>query len=172
MEKWEKIKNYEKYYEISNLGRIKSLERKVRNNKGFVIKPEKILIPRVHTGNYLTICLTVNRKSNYFYIHRLVAEHFIENIKNKKEVNHKDGNKQNNKVTNLEWSTRKENIDHSVQNKLHCFGEKAGTSKLKAYQVIEIRANQQMSLEEKAIKFNVSKATISRILNKKIWKHI
>lgn len=93
MEIWKNIKGFEELYQISNLGQVKSL----RNNL--------ILKPGLAGIGYLSVNLCKDGKQNYKKIHRLVAEHFIENIDNLPCVNHKDGNKTNNNVENLEWCT-------------------------------------------------------------------
>ena len=108
---WKAIKDYEGKYEVSNLGRVKSLERTSRLNRKI---KERILAPREHTGGYLRVQLS--RKD--FYIHRLVAETFIPNPENKPMVNHKDGNKHNNCVDNLELVTHSENEKHAYKNNL------------------------------------------------------
>ena len=95
---WKDIKGYEGIYQISNCGRIKSLYRKRRKN-------EKILKPLVSSRNYFQINLYKDGKMFKYLIHRLVAETFIINPDNLPYINHKDENKQNNCVDNLEWCT-------------------------------------------------------------------
>lgn len=113
IEIWKDIPDYIGEYQISNLGRVKSLERmkytKYYKN-GLKIK-EKILKNRNNGDGYLTVLLN-NKKE---YVHRLVAKAFIKSESYYKEVNHIDGNKQNNNVENLEWCTRKENMIHSCK---------------------------------------------------------
>ena len=113
MEKYIAIKNYEGYYEISNFGNVKSVERKSKNRNGKVILKEKILEPSINLQGYFNIGLRIKNRRKNFKIHRLVALHFISNPQNKKEVNHKDGNKANNNAYNLEWTTPKENTIHA-----------------------------------------------------------
>lgn len=106
---WKPIKNYEKLYEISNYGNIKSL----------IYKKEKILKPYMTSTGYYKIDLRKNNIRKIRPIHKLVAETFIDNPNNLSEVNHKDGDKTNNKVWNLEWVTRSDNIKHSYRTGLH-----------------------------------------------------
>lgn len=112
-EEWKDIKGYENYYQISNLGRIKSL---IWFNGHEYIHREKILKPQ--NNKYLTVRLAKNKKIKQYTIHRLVAIHFIENKENKPYVNHIDGNKYNNRANNLEWCTAKENTNHAYKNGL------------------------------------------------------
>ena len=114
-------------YEVSNLG-------KVRNSSGKVIKPWR------QTNGYISVDLHQDGIKRSFRVHRLVAEAFIPNPESKKEVNHIDGNKDNNAVSNLEWTTHQENMSHAFENGLRsrqqvfhcpmcgenlCMGEKA-----------------------------------------------
>lgn len=106
IEIWKPIRNYENRYLVSNLGNIKSLRR------------NKILVPIIQSNNYCYINLCVNGKNKSCRIHRLVAEAFIPNPNNLPCVNHKDGNKQNNNVDNLEWCTNKYNSQHAYKNNM------------------------------------------------------
>lgn len=108
MEKWKKIKGYENY-EISTYGNVKSLK-----NKNI-----KILKPSKSNSGYLQVVLCKNGKTKNHFIHRLVAENFIENKNNYSEINHKDENKLNNHIDNLEWCTRLYNMNYgNVKNKI------------------------------------------------------
>lgn len=111
---WKDIKGYEGLYQISNLGNVKSLRRKVYNH---YIK-ERLLNPVIIKKGYLQIKLRKENNYKHFKVHRLVAQAFIPNPKNLPQVNHKDGDKTNNCVDNLEWVTEKENMRHAVKNNL------------------------------------------------------
>lgn len=111
------IKNYEGIYEISDTGVVRSLDRKIKGldnviypRKGRVLKPS----PHKDVG-YLQISLWKENKGTSFYVHRLVAEHWISNPLGKPEVNHKDGDIYNNTKENLEWCTSKENSQHAIE---------------------------------------------------------
>ena len=109
---WKDIKEYEGLYQISNLGRVKRLKF---INRHLNFKKERILKPYKDGGkNYFIIALYKNGKREYKQIHRLVAEAFIPNTNNFPLVNHKDENKTNNYVNNLEWCTCKYNTNYGT----------------------------------------------------------
>lgn len=105
MEMWKAIEGTNGRYEISNTG-------KVRSNNYLGHGTTKELKPWAN-GGYKRVNMTIAGKKTNRLVHRLVAEAFIPNPENKPEVNHQDGNKHNNRADNLEWSTRKENLDHA-----------------------------------------------------------
>lgn len=102
LEIWKSIFGYEGFYEVSNLGNIKSLN--YHNTK-----QEKILKPKRDKDGYLLIILSKNNKQRTFKIHRLVAEAFIPNTENKPQVDHKNKERDDNRVENLQWLTASEN---------------------------------------------------------------
>ena len=108
---WKDIKGYEGKYQISNKGNIRSLNYR-RTGK------TKILQPGKDKDGYLLIGLRKDGKKKTYKIHRLVAEAFLENPNKKPQINHIDGNKQNNYISNLEWCTNKENMAHAYTNGL------------------------------------------------------
>lgn len=114
---WKDIKGYEGLYQVSNLGRVKNLERKVRCKNAERTIKEKILILSKST-DYIQVSLSKRGKSKTHLVHRLVAQTFIPNKNNYKEINHKDCNKHNNCVENLEWCSRKQNMLHAKNNGL------------------------------------------------------
>lgn len=101
---WKPVKGFEGLYEVSNLGRVRSLDRKVRNRGGFALKKGKILSDAAVSGHgYRKVGLWKDNMGTNALVHRLVAEAFIPNPDNLPEVNHKDENPRNNCVENLEW---------------------------------------------------------------------
>ena len=106
IEVWKDIKDYEGKYQISNLGNVKSINY---NHTG----KEKILKLKINRRGYQFITLYKDNKKYYPAVHRLVAETFILNPDKLEQVNHIDGNKRNNSVSNLEWCTNLENMRHA-----------------------------------------------------------
>lgn len=111
VEEWRDIKGFEGCYQVSNLGRVKSLERERRLGHSIKIVPERFLRPGKSKGYMRVVLVDRDIKRNVF-VHRLVAEAFLTNPDNLPQVNHKDENRENNSVSNLEWVTAKENINY------------------------------------------------------------
>jgi len=172
MEVWKDIIGFENFYSVSSIGRVKSLSREVFHIKGNLNLKEKILKQGLSSNGYLSVSFTMCSKQKTFNIHRLVAKIFIKNELNKKDVNHIDGNKFNNNVSNLEWSTRSENLIHAYLIGLKERGEKHPNAKLTEKQVLQIRSIKGISHEKIAVNYNVSRKCISKILNRETWKHI
>ena len=154
---WKDIKDYEGLYQINNLGEIKSLY----NYRG----GNNILVPRIKKG-YYTIGLRKNNVRKWYSVHRLVAEAFIENPDNLPQVNHKDENKLNNNVENLEWCTAKYN--NSYGNRLKKVSE---SNKLKKtviqYDLEGNFINKFSSISNASKKTKTNKSDISRCINNK-----
>lgn len=112
---WKDIKGYEGKYMVSSFGRIKSLQRIVlrSNSIGCLPLKERMIKIIPDPNNYLRAAFCRNGETKTIRIHRLVAESFLPNPFNKPQVNHKDGNRQNNNVENLEWCTQSENMIHA-----------------------------------------------------------
>jgi NAD(P)H-dependent FMN reductase len=118
MEVWKSIKGYEGIYEISNLGRIKALSRWIDRKPCPFMKKEVIYMGSVGSRGYLKTTLCLNNKARTFNVHRLVAEAFLPNPENKKQVNHKNGKKEDARLDNLEWATSEENMKHALDSGL------------------------------------------------------
>ena len=158
-EEWKPIKGFEKW-QISNHGRVKS--------------PNKILKPFFDQRKYYMVDLGKTKR-----VHRLVAEHFIPNPQNKPQVNHKDGNKLNNHIDNLEWVTNQENMTHACKKGLYdknkAKGEINGNSKLKIETVKEIKRllkEGKISQRQISIRIGVSPGAINQIKQGKTWAHV
>ena len=166
-ELWKRHPKYSNYM-ISNQGRVKHLTYVNTNNK--TIK-ERLLCGSLHNDGYIFISICLGN-SQYKQIpkHRLVAETWIENPNNKPEINHKDGNKQNNSIDNLEWCTSSENQQHAVDNMLQPITVSTYKGKLSKEQRDEIinRYNiENISKRQLAKEYEVSHTTINDLLNNK-----
>ena len=129
-ELYKPIPGYEDKYMVSNLGNVMSM------NYLNTMK-SKVLTPIKHHGGYLIIHLGANKIR---LIHTLVAEVFIPNPDNKKYVNHIDGSKHNNTVSNLEWVTSKENMNHAIRNGLrdpHCTNQRSGKGNAQSKPILQ-----------------------------------
>ena len=116
-EYWKPVVGYENLYEVSNLGRIRSFDRWVKSKNGSIrICRGRILKPYTNKDGYLCVVLSKNNKHKTYKVHRLVAEAFLPNPNNLPQVNHKDENKQNNNVENLEFCDCKYNINFGTAN--------------------------------------------------------
>lgn len=176
---WIPIKGFEGYYEVSNLGRVRSLDRYnvMKTKRGEWVKRKRkgaIMIPSLDgRKHYLQVCLSKCGKRTMLLVHRLVAEAFLENPENLPEVNHKDENKANNNVSNLEWCDHKYNNNYG--NKLHLTrGENNPASKYNAEIVRAIRNEYVPGSADKGItalskKYGVSLTHVSNIVNHKRW---
>lgn len=154
-ELWLQVKGYEGFYEVSNTGKIRSIDRIVnRSDTGYSLKYSgQIIKQTLDKRGYENVYLSINSKSKRYRVHRLVAMAFLDNPENKPQVNHKDGNKQNNHVNNLEWSTDEENRNHAIENGLYTkngFGDKSFsfTGSVKAFKdgvlIATMNGNEEM----------------------------
>ena len=113
-EEWRDIKGYEGLYQVSNLGKVKSLDHYASNGVTDVLYKGRIIKQFSHNG-YMHLHLCKNNKVKTVNVHRLVAIAFIPNPFQKTQVNHIDGNKANNDSSNLEWCSQRENVIHGVK---------------------------------------------------------
>ena len=177
-EVWKSIEGFEGFFQISNHGRIRSLDRYVNaRNGGKRFEHGRIMKSSINSRKYYILPLRKNGYVKTFRINRLVAIAFIPNPENKPEVNHIDGDKQNNHVKNLEWSTHKENIKHALETGLQVpfKGCEVGTSKLKNHEVLKIRQlykTGNYTYKQLSEMFNVSYNTIYSVIKRTSWKHI
>lgn len=175
MEEFWKVCIFSENYLISNLGNIQN------------IKNGKFLNAGINSEGYKSIGLSINKKPKRFNIHRLLMLTFKSNeYFDGAVVNHKDGNKLNNNLDNLEWCTVKENNIHAIKIGLKNLeylknikrpilkGETNGRSKLKEFQIKEIKELYEKGMFHKDIAkiYNVSRVCITQIINNKKWKHV
>lgn len=178
------IPNTNDLYECSREGNIRRIISYVPNNKKAVGKGKKvggnILKPKTKNNGYQEVALHLHPgKQTSRYVHRLVADTWIGPIPRGMEVNHIDGNKKNNAITNLEIVTRKQNAIHAYKNGLNkppvYRGELVRTSKAKEADVIKIRNmyNNGKTIQELLLTFpHLTRDIVSSIVNRRTWKHI
>lgn len=168
MAAWRPIKGYEGAYEVSDGGDVRSVERVITCKDGRKMPIHgKVLSPGVGGNGYKIISLWKNNRVEMAYVHRLVAETFIDNPEGKPTVNHKDGDRLNNQVSNLEWATYLENNLHEIR----VLGRKGYGRKLSDEDVRYVLSSNEtcMSL---ARRFGVSDSVIVNIRKGRIYKEI
>ena len=157
------IAGYENYYQVSNLGRIKSLDRKIISHRKTklvdIVKKGHVSKLHKETNGYLRIQLYKNNKYKYYYVHRLVASAFIRNPNNCEEVNHINGIKTDNRVENLERCTSKQNKIHG--HKMHLYHNERPIVQIKDGVVIA----EYSSITECAKKNGFVDVNIKRVLS-------
>jgi len=166
-EEWKPIPGYEGYYHISNKGVVISDYREVEGRNGVLTGK----IKATRRGRYETITLYRDGVGTGFLIHRLVAMTFLPNPFFKKEINHIDGDRFNNRLDNLEWVTRKENSIHSTHVLKKNRGENNSRSKLNEHDVIQIKLMLLAGHKQTEIGhlFNVTNHAIHRIAHGYNW---
>jgi hypothetical protein len=157
---WKQIRYYN--YEVNEEGQVRST------------KTGKLLKPQNSWNGYRRVTLWVGYNRKGFMVHRLVAETFLPNVEKLSEVNHKNFDKTDNSLYNLEWCSKQQNMEHAKQgNVLVSFkGEANVTSKLTEEKVKTIRTISNRKLKDIAEEFGVSVRTILRIRQRESWKHI
>ena len=171
---WKNINGYEDRYQVSNFGRVKSKPFVRGNHTGTYVTEEKIMKLQKNKKGYLRVSLYKNYKAKMFSVHRLVAEAFLINEMKYKEVNHKDFDKTNNKVSNLEWCSRIYNLNYG-DTQLRNRKSKNYDVIAKKHRKIIIGIHYDLqkefcSISEAAEYLNVSISAISKALHGKIKK--
>lgn len=146
-------------------------------NTGIIINDEKNCIQKPHVSNrgYERVLLSYNGTRKYVSVHRLVAQYFIPNDDNLPEVNHIDGNKRNNNVTNLEWCTAEYNVKHSYDTNLNHSGESnslATISNKQAKKICKLLEQNKLTMNEIAKEVGTTRKVVSHIKNKESWCRI
>lgn len=162
---WKDIDGYDGLYEVSNMGRVRKIT---------YLKPSKS-----NAGKYSVISLSKGNKQKGVCLHRLVAQAFIPNPENKPEVNHKGCNKDDNRASELEWATRRENVDHAKENKLFTARLQAGEENYVAkltnenvIKIIEAYKSGMYTQSEIAKTFSITTSNVNKILTGKYWTHL
>lgn len=174
MEIWKTIVGFDGRYQVSNLGRVRTVALRHNSGDGRLIP---LAVPKIRKlvdggDGYLFVNLSIkSNKCRVQRIHRLVAETFLGKPPSKLSVvNHLNGYKIDNRDSNLEWTTVKGNRDHAVRMGLAAVGERQGSAKLKVWQVVEIlKIGRTKTLRDIAKQFGVHSSTIHAILSGRIW---
>ncbi len=174
-EQWKDVIGYEKIYQISSFGRIKSLIRKR-------VKRNRILKPISDNAGYLCVCLCKNGKQKNHKIHRLVLASFNGPLLVTKQTHHLDNNKSNNRLDNLKQVTCRENIGAKREHGTMNYGSKNGRAILKDSDIYKIKKllqsgrnsnlGKKYTQKEIAVRFNVNEWVIGDISTERSWKHI
>ena len=167
-EEWKQIPDYEGFYEASDFGRVRSVIDRRNTFAG------KILKPSISNSGYTCVGLSKNGNKRSFLVHRLIIATFIGCCPNGKQVNHKDGDKTNSRLENLEYVTPHENKLHAFATGLESNkGENHSQSKLTKEDIYEIRRciGEETRLEL-AERFNVTRTHIGLIVRGKTWTHL
>lgn len=172
---WKEIAGYESKYEVSNIGRVRSMDRQCFNGHAFHLRKGREVAIINEKGNYKRVGLTKNNKKSKFLVHRLVAIAFLENHDNLEFVNHKDGNPSNNCVDNLEWCSRSYNNLHAIYIiKTNRINKPIGRFNkdgflIKKYDSLAMAAN-----DLGILKSNLHKAVsgVHKSCRKSIWKYL
>lgn len=163
---WKDIRGFEGWYQVSSLGRVRSLDRFISHYRGGKRLYKGSLVKSQDKRGYNQVRLKKDGKSYYFQVHRLVAIEFIDDTKQNLQVNHIDGNKKNNNLDNLEWVTPSENIQHALK-----IGRFSDVQKLKAEDVLKIRDSKK-PLRSLGSEYGVSSVIIHRVKSGKSYKRI
>lgn len=174
IEVWKDIEGFEGQYQVSSFGNIKSLAR-MRIGKGGCLSPlkEKIMSLKLSKTGYYVVGLCKDGKKTHPSVHRLVAKAFSKSVEGKDTVNHIDGVKTNNNISNLEWADSSEQMRHAVKLELV---EKRGSPKFtKAFKNSMLKyslENPQTSIAKLAELFNTSERTAGRIVNEGVNRRV
>lgn len=170
METWRTITGYEGKYEVSNTGKVRSLDRVEKFRNSVRKRKGRLMLQRDPLG-YKIVELKSDSIGKTHLVHRLVASAFIGDVYGK-VIDHIDFDVTNNNVSNLRIVTQHENIMHSVNNKRHNFGEKHGNAKLTEQNVIEIKNAVHGMVKKTCDKYGVSYMTGKRIRRCDAWSHL
>lgn len=179
-ERWVELKGNREIYMIGSNGNVKTKDREgARGHRvdGHILKQHE------NSNGYLRVSMRLDgdEKNKNYLVHRLVAKSFIPEVDGKPFVNHKDGDKHNNTVENLEWCNKSENEKHAwkigLKKDIATKGERHGMHKLSENDVLYIRKNHKrnggkLKTGDLAKQFSVNPQTITDIISNRIWKSI
>lgn len=185
---WLPVKDYENLYEVSDTGLVRSVDRIILHKTGTQrLHKGKLIALTPHKDiQYMTVSLWKGNKGTTYYVHRLVAQAFIPNPNNLPEVNHIDGNRQNNSINNLEWVTRNGNIAHAISTGLKVYNNRLSEQEFiqlvhdviagESYLDLSKRVNYKVpflstKLRKIATKYNLLKELNSALMKQKVLRN-
>jgi hypothetical protein len=173
-EQWRDAVGFEGLYLVSSLGRVRRIQPRIRGRKSD--DPSGILRANPQTNGYMRVTLFVEGKQLTRLVHRLIAHAFLGAPAPRQQVNHKNGDKANNTVANLEWATPRENRLHAFRVLKHQLpkGEAHANSKLNDQKVREIREHRRRGVPTKLLckRYGVSESVLVKAATGKTWKHV
>lgn len=175
IEEWRAVPGFEGYYEVSNLGRVRSVLRVVARNDGRTTTIQSRIMGLHNNGRgYIAASLSRDNKARMHYVHRLVLMAFVGNPEEGQEANHIDFDRSNNRLSNLEWVTGLENVHHSRRAGRTGEGERHHAARLTETDVREARllyAN-GWSQSKLAAKYGIRRESMRDIVNRKVWRMV
>jgi hypothetical protein len=175
---WKDVAGYVGYYEVSNYGKVRSVDRYVNNHKGErALRKGKVLTDTLDDKGYVRYTFRMGKSKKMKRGHRLVAEAFIPNPNQYTIINHKDGNKANNHISNLEWCTHRQNSQHAESMGLvnHVKGSnhhKATITEDTVRAMRKLYAEGNHTQKQIAEEFSVHLSKAKHILAGRTWKHV
>ncbi len=171
-EVWRHVKGFEEFYQISNLGRVRSVSRVVLRKNGRKYRVRGKILTATPLNKYAGVSLSRKGSVKNVYVHHIVMEAFIGDCPENMEINHKDGNKMNGKIDNLEYISHKKNVEHAFSTCLSTKGSDRSDSKLTEMNVRRIRELRGIETGRAlARKYSVSESLISHIQLGKRRRH-
>jgi len=175
IEKWRDIKGYENYYQVSNIGNVRSLDRTVPHPvMGF--KKGKPCKQHPNHNGYMRVGLHKLGNREQEFVHKLVGQAFVSNPNSKPQINHIDGDKLNNNVENIEWCTNKENCIHAsnlgLRNPVR--GIEHHNAKMNPEKVKDLRKKRDEGWSYKQLcdLFGITKGVVGQIYHKRTWAYV
>lgn len=173
-EVWKDVEGFEGRYQVSNFGRVKSLDREITNLVGRTYSVKGVVLRQTLRNGYQRVILSLDGKATHVSVHRLVALAFVANPENKEYVHHINSDKMNNHMDNLEWVTPLENSRDARRNNLYISGSRSPNSKLEIEvipNILDLYFNKGLFQSEIGEKYNVSQSTISCVIRGESWHY-
>lgn len=175
MENWKPVVGYEGFYEVSDLGNVRSLGRKIKNSRGMRHINGRVLSihKNQYRSQYCSVNLSVDQKKERLYVHHLVLEAFVGPNPGDMQACHNDGNPTNNALSNLRWDTPKANSADKLLHGTDSRGEKSPTARITVDDVAEIRRRAESEYHRSiADDYGLSRQQVGKIVRGERWAHI